>query len=87
MKLSMFNTKEERTEYLLNMAKAIEDNGLRIAKKNLEDAKKGIGKEEFIKVNKPIDPDAEWMKYIIWLIGDVEYLEKKVRRLRKQAMA
>ena len=87
MKLSLFSTKEQRTEYCNRMADAIENNGLKQAIEAYKDAQAGCGREAFLKINNISDKnaDSEWEHHIAWLWSQVSYLKKQVRKYRKMA--
>lgn len=89
MKMSLFNSAEQFADYSYKQAELIENNGLRIAKELYYKALEGEGKNDFLRTNNiPIDTDAAqrvWEQHIEWLEGDINYLEKKVRKYRRDA--
>lgn len=87
MKLGMFKDAKSLAEWCRREASLIENNGLRLASQELEHARSGVGKKEFFEMNliEEERADEAWQNHIDWLEGRVEYLKKKIRKLRKKA--
>ena len=78
---------EQFADWALRQAEAIENNGLRMERELYNRALEGKNREAFLRTNNIPDnkADEEWTHHIEWLRGNVEYLERKVRKYRKDA--
>lgn len=87
MKMSLFTNPEQFADWALRQAELIENNGLRVARELYYRALEGESRDEFLKVNNISDESADeaWEHHIDWLEKDVEALEKKVRKYRRDA--
>lgn len=83
MKLSMFTKKESYVEWLTREIEAIRSNGLRIAVAQYERALRGQGKDKWMKFNNTTNEDM-WAKHLVWLEGNVKYLQCKIRRYQRE---
>ena len=83
MKLAIFTTKESYVTWLTNEIEAIRKHGLRQAKEEYEAALRGEGKEKWMNFNKTTD-EGIWNRHLNWLRGQVEYLERKIRKYQRE---
>lgn len=84
MKLGIFTTKEALVNWYQNEIEAIRNNGLKMAKKEYEAALKGEGKESWMRMNNIPETEEEyWNRYLNYLKGQVEYLERKIRKYQR----
>lgn len=87
MKMSLFTNPEQFADWALRQAELVENNGLKVARELYYRALEGKGKTEFLKMNRiPAESaDEVWEHHIDWLEKDVEALERKVRKYRRDA--
>ncbi len=87
MKIAMYTDPKAYAEACERNATAIEQNGLRLALEQLENAKKGIGRDWFLKTNNISDAMADemWAKHNEWLQKSVDSIKRQVKKYRREA--
>ena len=93
MKVGFFTSAEAYAEHNRRQAEAIRNNGLRIMKESLDKALDGEdAKERWLSENmmyaEGIDDsyrEAEWEHHIEWMCGYIKSLERKIRKLERDA--
>lgn len=84
MKIPVFTTKESLVAWYEKEIEAITNNGLRQAKEDLEKALNGESRKAWMKFNNIDESNDEvWEQHLIWLRGNVAYLERKIKKYQR----
>ena len=84
MKLAMFTTKDSLVAWYQREIEAIRNNRLKAARYQYEAALRGEGKETWMKFNNiPLDDEEAWNNQVNWLAGQVECLERKIKKYQR----